>query len=252
LSPQANGLLPAKSNIGGLVSARVSFGSWPCKNPLPPLGTPNARWWPDRLNLSHTVREFEAESVSYLVSTRLGLDTASDEYLAGYVGQCPSTPPISLDRIMKAVWLLEQMGRASLELQKTRELAICNRESPNDAQRGRQSAEPLPSLLEATRFRWSRRRGWRHSLDRSRPPRLHRRACARSASASGDGDIAHRAYAAERERHQLDSRRRGHAGGRCAALQRRRGRASEAASAHRLDRDYRTGRRAAANSAMAF
>jgi hypothetical protein len=34
------------------------------------LGTPNARWWPDRQNLSLAVREFEAESVSYLVCTR--------------------------------------------------------------------------------------------------------------------------------------------------------------------------------------
>jgi hypothetical protein len=82
------------------------------------LGTPNARWWPDRQNLSHAVREFEAESVSYLVCTRLGIDTASDEYLASYVRRCPATPPISLDRVMKSVWLLEQMGRASLGLRK--------------------------------------------------------------------------------------------------------------------------------------
>jgi hypothetical protein len=34
-------------------------------------------------------------------------------YLAGYVRRCPATPPISLDRVMKSVWLLEQMGRAS-------------------------------------------------------------------------------------------------------------------------------------------
>jgi hypothetical protein len=30
----------------------------------------------------------------------------------------PATPPISLDRVMKSVWLLEQMGRASLGLRK--------------------------------------------------------------------------------------------------------------------------------------
>jgi hypothetical protein len=46
------------------------------------LGTPNERWWPDRQNLSHAVREFEAESVSYLVCARLGIDTASEGYLA--------------------------------------------------------------------------------------------------------------------------------------------------------------------------
>ena len=80
------------------------------------LGTPNGRWWPDRQNLSHAVCEFEAESVSYLVCARIGIDTASEEYLAGYVRKCPVTPPISLDRVMKSVWLLEQMGRARLGL----------------------------------------------------------------------------------------------------------------------------------------
>jgi hypothetical protein len=80
------------------------------------LGTPNDRWWPDRRNLSHTVREFEAESVSYLVCARLGLDTASEEYLAGYIRKCPVTPSISLDRVIKSVWLLEKMTRARLEL----------------------------------------------------------------------------------------------------------------------------------------
>jgi hypothetical protein len=82
------------------------------------LGTPNDRWWPDRQNLSHVVREFEAESVNYLVCARLGVDTASEEYLAGYVRKCPATPPISLDRVMKSVWLLEQMGRGRMGLRK--------------------------------------------------------------------------------------------------------------------------------------
>jgi hypothetical protein len=82
------------------------------------LGNPNGRWWPNRQNLSHVVSEFEAESVSYLVCTRLGIDTASEEYLAGYVRKCPATPPISLDRVMKSVWLIEQMGRARLGLRK--------------------------------------------------------------------------------------------------------------------------------------
>src|ERR1700730_5139853 len=82
------------------------------------LGTPNGRWWPDRHDLSHDVCEFEAESVSYLVCARLVIDTASDEYLAGYVRRCPATPPISLDRVMKSVWLLEHTGRASLGLRK--------------------------------------------------------------------------------------------------------------------------------------
>jgi hypothetical protein len=80
------------------------------------LGTPNGRWWPDRQNLSHGVREFEAESVSYLVCARLGIETASEEYLAAYVRKCPATPAISLDRVIKSVCLLEQMGRKRLGL----------------------------------------------------------------------------------------------------------------------------------------
>jgi len=108
---QLNSVLSAEARYGTLVHelAHLYCGH---------LGTPNDRWWPDRQGLSITVREFEAESVSYLVCTRLGIDTASDEYLAGYVRRCPATPPISLDRVMKSVWLLEQMGRASLGLRK--------------------------------------------------------------------------------------------------------------------------------------
>jgi hypothetical protein len=106
-----NSVLSAEARYGTLVHelAHLYCGH---------LGTPNARWWPNRQTLSLAVREFEAESVSYLVCTRLGIDTASDEYLAGYVRRCPATPPISLDRVMKSVWLLEQMGRTSLGLRK--------------------------------------------------------------------------------------------------------------------------------------
>jgi hypothetical protein len=55
-------------------------------------------------------------SLSVIFCSRLGIDTASDEYLAAYVRRSPTTPPISLDRVMKSVWLLEQMGRARLGL----------------------------------------------------------------------------------------------------------------------------------------
>jgi hypothetical protein len=106
-----NSILSAEARYGTLVHelAHLYCGH---------LGTPNARWWPNRQNLALAVREFEAESVSYLVCTRLGIDTASDEYLAGYVMRSPVTPPISLDRVMKSVWLVEQMGRSRLGLRK--------------------------------------------------------------------------------------------------------------------------------------
>lgn len=84
-------------------------------------GTPNEKWWPDRRGLSHQVREFEAESVCYLVCTRLGIDNPSDEYLAGYLGQNSETPLISLECVMKAAGLVEQMGRERLKLRKEKE-----------------------------------------------------------------------------------------------------------------------------------
>jgi hypothetical protein len=61
------------------------------------LGTLDEKWWPDRRGLPLPIREFEAESVCYLVCTRLGIDNASAEYLAGYVRKYEATPPISLD-----------------------------------------------------------------------------------------------------------------------------------------------------------
>jgi len=82
------------------------------------LGTPHEKWWPDRRGLPIEVCEFEAESISYLVCTRLGLETASAEYLAGYVRKYESTPPISLDRVMKSSWLIERMGKDKLSLRK--------------------------------------------------------------------------------------------------------------------------------------
>jgi len=43
------------------------------------------------------VEECEAESISYLVCTRLGIETPSAEYLAGYLGEGGMMPPISLE-----------------------------------------------------------------------------------------------------------------------------------------------------------
>ena len=81
------------------------------------LGTLNPEWWPDRNGLEKQVMEFEAESVSYLVCSRLGLKRASDYYLATHLGKLSKEiPPISLDRVMAAAGLIEQMGQGRLEL----------------------------------------------------------------------------------------------------------------------------------------
>jgi len=83
------------------------------------LGTPNGKWWHDR---SHYIKpeekEFEAESVAFLVCGRLGIDNPSESYLSGYLKENSAVPSISLDYVMKAAGLIEKMGKDSLPLRK--------------------------------------------------------------------------------------------------------------------------------------
>jgi len=85
------------------------------------LGTPNDRWWPAREHLDLEAREFEAESVCYLVCGRLGIDNPSEEYLSGYLQGHPEVPNISLECVMKAAGLIEQMGCERLKPRKEAE-----------------------------------------------------------------------------------------------------------------------------------
>ena len=80
------------------------------------LGTPNSKWWPDRRGLNPPLREFEAESASYIVCRRRGIETPSEEYLSGYARRNATTPSISLECVMKAAGLVDQMGRERLRL----------------------------------------------------------------------------------------------------------------------------------------
>jgi hypothetical protein len=80
------------------------------------LGTLNAKWWPDRRGLTHQAEEFEAESVAYLVCGRLGIETPSEQYLAGYMSKNDEVPNISIHVLMKSAALIEQMGREQLKL----------------------------------------------------------------------------------------------------------------------------------------
>lgn len=85
------------------------------------LGTPNDKWWPDRRGLSREVQEFEAESVTYLICCRLGIDNPSEEHLAGYVENNKEVPSISLECIMKSAGIIEQMGMKRLKPRKEKE-----------------------------------------------------------------------------------------------------------------------------------
>lgn len=85
------------------------------------LGTPDDTWWPDRRGLPDDVCEFEAESICYLVCSRLRVENPSDVYLSRYLGNQEEIPPISLDCLMKAAGLIEQMGRERLKPRKKTE-----------------------------------------------------------------------------------------------------------------------------------
>lgn len=80
------------------------------------LGTPNENWWPDRRGLNGLSEEFEAESVAYLVCSRLGIETPSAEYLSGYLAANRTVPPISLDCVLKTAGLIEAMTLRKMKL----------------------------------------------------------------------------------------------------------------------------------------
>ncbi len=82
------------------------------------LGTPYPNWWPDCRGMKHDVVEFEAESVAYLVCMRLGIDNPSEAYLSGYVNNNEQVPSISLECVMKAASLIENMWRKTLKARK--------------------------------------------------------------------------------------------------------------------------------------
>ena len=82
------------------------------------LGTPKVQWWADRRGLSHDIREFEAESVAYMVCLRCGIDTPSEQYLSHYLGERERVPPISFERVMKAAGLIESMSQRRMKPRK--------------------------------------------------------------------------------------------------------------------------------------
>ena len=85
------------------------------------MGTPNKKWWPDRRGLGKEIREFEAESIAYLICRRLDIDNPSDTYLPCYLKEDQEIPPISLECVMKAAGYIEQMGRQRLKVRKDQE-----------------------------------------------------------------------------------------------------------------------------------
>jgi hypothetical protein len=73
------------------------------------LGTFYPKWWSNRRGLSKNQREFEAESVCWLVCERLGLENPSAKYLSGYLDNNENIPSISIDNVLKSVSMIEKV-----------------------------------------------------------------------------------------------------------------------------------------------
>ena len=70
---------------------------------------PNISYLPQRYGLSREVREFEAESVCWLLCERQGINNPSAEYLSSYLNAKDTIPHISIDTVLKAVGTIEQI-----------------------------------------------------------------------------------------------------------------------------------------------
>lgn len=66
-----------------------------------------------RLDVGKCVAEFEAESVAWLVCERIGISNPSEKYLAGYLDKDKEVPPISLEAVLKAAGIVENMLRGT-------------------------------------------------------------------------------------------------------------------------------------------
>lgn len=71
------------------------------------LGEDKVNKIPGRTNLTHSIEEFEAEAVAYLVTDRLGLDIGSVSYLSGYLNSKQDVPEFSLDMVLKVAGRIE-------------------------------------------------------------------------------------------------------------------------------------------------
>ena len=73
------------------------------------LGSNDDEKFPNRENLTTSIREIEAESVAYLVLQRLGLHTKAATYLAFYNRNPDDFKKISIDLMLKTVSKIERM-----------------------------------------------------------------------------------------------------------------------------------------------
>jgi len=74
------------------------------------LGVNEQSWWKNRESIDTTIAEIEAESISFLVCKRIGLETTSEAYLSNYISKHSQIPPISFDSILTISLHIEKMS----------------------------------------------------------------------------------------------------------------------------------------------
>jgi len=76
------------------------------------LGEGTQSDWSSRSALPEAVIEFEAESVAFVVGSRLGLQSPSEKYLAQFMRDVPMVPEgVSITAVLTASWLVEDWVR---------------------------------------------------------------------------------------------------------------------------------------------
>lgn len=81
-------------------------------------GESSIGWWEARINLSKAEREFEAEAVAYLVTSRMALEIGSASYLAEYLTPGSTLPKYSLETVLRAAGKVEEMTSSKFRVRK--------------------------------------------------------------------------------------------------------------------------------------
>lgn len=92
------------SDTDNFAAITHELGHFFCNHMRPP----ETNWWNVRM-LDYNIEEFEAETVSWLLCERLGVDNPSEKYLSGYLNNEESIPDVSVEMILKAVNQIEMM-----------------------------------------------------------------------------------------------------------------------------------------------
>jgi hypothetical protein len=88
------------------------------------LGSDSDHWWASRSELNRRALEIEAETVAFIVTTRLGLWGSSAAYVSRYLTKTSQLPDsVSLDLVAKVASRIQEMSRTKLAPRKPRQAA---------------------------------------------------------------------------------------------------------------------------------